>query len=101
VRSGGDDIGIFERRGADAGSDKTRNVSHIDHEIAADLVTNLAEAGIVKVSAVGAGASHNDLGAVQHSVLLETVVVDQAGLKVATVWKRFKVGRCDGNSWVD
>jgi len=95
VGGGGDNVGVGEGRVVDATSDQTGNVSHVDHEVAADLVANLAEALVVDGTAVGRGTGNDDLGSVHESVLLELVVVDDASLEVDTVGEGLEVG---GNS---
>ena len=95
VGGGGDNVGVGEGRVVDATSDQTGNVGHVDHEVAADLVANLAEALVVNGTAVGRGTGDDDLGSVHEGVLLELVVVNDASLEVDTVGEGLEVG---GNS---
>lgn len=95
VGGGGDNVGVGEGRVVDATGDQTGDVGHVDHEVAADLVANLAEALVVDGTAVCRGTGNDDLGSVHESVLLELVVVDDASLEVDTVGEGFEVG---GNS---
>jgi hypothetical protein len=92
VGGGGDDVGVWEGRWDHTGSDESRNMCHVDHQVAADLVTDLAELGVVEVSAVCRGTGDDDFGTVHESVLLQSLVVDETGLEGHTVWKRFEVG---------
>lgn len=68
VGGGGDDVGVLKGRRNDAGSNQTRNVSHVDNQVSANGVGNLAHASIVDQAAVGGGTSNEDLGAVQLGV---------------------------------
>ena len=95
VGGGGDDIGVEEGRRNDLSGNKTRDVGHVDNEVGTDGVGNLAHTLVVNETAVGRGTGDKDLGAIQLNVLLELVVVDDAGLEVHSVGHGFKVG---GNS---
>lgn len=64
---------------------------HIDHQVAADGITNLAEACIVEVATVCRCTSDNDLGTVHEGIFFEAVVVDDAGFEVDAVGKGLKV----------
>lgn len=90
--SGRDHVAVLEGRGVDTGGNETRDVSHIHHQVAANLVGNLTHALVVDLTAVGGGTGDEDLGAVHEGVLLELIVVDQAGLNVDTVWESLEVG---------
>lgn len=92
VGGGGDNVGELEGRLVDAGGDQTGNVSHVDHEVAANSVGDLAHAGVVNLAAVGRGTGNKDLGAVHEGVLLELVVVDDASLEVDAVREGLEVG---------
>jgi hypothetical protein len=91
VGGGGDDVGVGEGRLVDAGSDETRDVGHVHHEVAANLVGDLAHAGVVDLTAVGGGTGNQDLGAIHQSVLLELVVVDETSVEVDTVGEGLEV----------
>jgi hypothetical protein len=93
VGGGGDDIGILERSRDDLSSDKTRDVSHINNKVSTDGVGNLAHTLVVDETAVGRGTGNEDLGAVEDGVLLEGVIVDDAGVEVDTVRHGLEVGR--------
>jgi hypothetical protein len=93
VGGGGHDVGIFKWRRDDLGGDETRDVGHVDHQVGAHRVGNLAHALVVDQTAVGRRAGHEDLGSVERGRLLEHVVVDDAGLWVDPVWHRLEVGR--------
>lgn len=102
VGGGGNDIGVGEGRGVDTGGDETRDVGHVHHQVAANLVGDLTHALVVDLAAVGRGTGDEDLRAVHESVLLELVVVDQAGLNVDTVREGLEVGRDgrDPSGWI-
>jgi hypothetical protein len=89
----GNNVGVFERRRNDTGSDQSGDVSHIDHQVGADRIGNLAHASIVNQAAVGRGTSDKDLGAVEQSIGGESVIVNDAGLVVDAVGESLKVGR--------
>ena len=91
VGSGGDNVAVLKGRLVDASSNKTRNVSHVHKEVAANLVGNLTHTGVVNLAAVGRGTGDKDLGAVHEGVLLELVVVDEAGVKVHAVGEGLEV----------
>jgi hypothetical protein len=91
VSGGGDDIAVREGRLIDASGNETRNVSHIHHEVAADLVSDLTHAGVVDLTAVGGGTGNEDLGAVHESVLLELIVVDETSVEVDAVREGLEV----------
>jgi hypothetical protein len=95
VGGGGDNVAVFERRLVHTGGDETGDVSHVHEEVGTDLVGDLPHAGVVDFTAVCGSASNKDLGAVHEGVLLEPVVVDQAGLEVDAVGEGLEVG---GNS---
>lgn len=92
VGSGRDHVAVLEGRGVDTGGNETRDVSHIHHQVAANLVGNLTHALVVDLTAVGGGTGDEDLGTVHEGVLLELIVVNQAGLNVDTVWESLEVG---------
>jgi hypothetical protein len=58
----------------------------------------LLEASIVKVATVGAGASNNDLGPVEESILLEAIVINDSSVKIDSVRESLKIGGDDGDS---
>ena len=91
VGSGGDNVAVREGRLVDASGNETRDMSHVHHEVAADLVSDLAHAGVVDLTAVGGGTGNEDLGAVHQGILLELVVVDQASVEVDTVGEGLEV----------
>jgi hypothetical protein len=71
-------VGVRQRIGIDAAGDQARIVGHIDHQIGAHAVGDLAEAGKVDVAAVGAGAGQDQLRLLLLRHLGHVVVVDQA-----------------------
>ena len=58
VGGGGDDVGVLEGRGDDAGSNQTGDVSHVDNQVGANVVGDLAHASVVDQAAVGGGTSN-------------------------------------------
>jgi len=92
VGSGGDDISVLEGRRDDTSSNETRDVGHVDNEVGADLVSDLTHAGVVDQTAVGRGTGNNALGAVELSVVLKHVVVNETSLEVDTVGESLEVG---------
>lgn len=93
VGGGGDNVGVLEGGGDDLGGDETRDVGHVDDEVGTDEVGNLAHALVVNETAVGRGTGDEDLGAVEDGVLLEHVIVNDAGLEVDAVGEGLEVGR--------
>lgn len=61
------------------------------HEVRAVEVGNLAKTGVVKVPGVGGGTADEDPGLEEESVLLERIVVDQAGGGVDLVGEGLEV----------
>lgn len=97
VGGGGDNVSPQEGRRNGLGGNETRDVSHIDNQVGADGVSNLAHALVVDQTAVGGGTGNKDLGAVQDSVLLELVVVDDTSVEVNAVGHGLEVGRDSRN----
>lgn len=92
-----DNIGVLKRRRDNASGNQARDVSHVDNEVGADLVSDLAHAGVVDQTAVGGGTSNQALGAVELSVGLEGFIVNDTGLKVDAVGEGFEVSRNSGD----
>src|ERR1700760_2424564 len=97
VSSCRDNISMLKRRGANTSSDQARDMCHVNHEIAADLVTNLTKSWVVEVSAVGASSSYNDLRSIQESIFLQAIIINDTGVKIHTIRKCLKVGRRYGD----
>lgn len=97
VGGGGDDISVLKRRGDDTGSDQARDVGHVDNEVSADLVSDLAHTGVVNQTAVSRSTRNNALGAVDLSVVLEHVVVNNSSLEVDAVGEGLEVSRDSGD----
>lgn len=93
VRGRGDDIGEWEGRWDDSGSDEARNMGHVTEEIRSSLVCDFAETLVVEESGVSGCACNNELWSVEHSELLQLHVVDQPRLLVQAVWKSLEVFR--------
>lgn len=92
-----DNVAVWEGRLVDAGSNETRDMCHVHHQVAADLVSDLAHAGVVDLTAVCGGTSHKDLGAVHERILLELIVIDQTGVEVDAVGEGLEVGGDGGD----
>jgi hypothetical protein len=97
VGGGGDNVAVWEGRLVDASRNKTRNVCHVHHQVASDLVGNLAHTGVVNFAAVSGCAGYKDLGAVHERVLLKLVVVDDASVEVDAVREGLEVGGDGGD----
>mmetsp|Transcript_11909 Transcript_11909/g.50035 ORF Transcript_11909/g.50035 Transcript_11909/m.50035 type:complete len:337 (-) Transcript_11909:50-1060(-) len=85
VRGGGHHVGILEGRRDHVRGDEAGDVRHVGHEVGAHLVADLPHALVVVVARVRGRAGDDQLGAVQHGVGLEGVVVDEAGVLVEPV----------------
>ena len=97
VGGGGDNISVLEWRWDDTSGNETGDVSHVDHEVSTDGVGDLPHALVVDEAAVCRGTGNENLRSVHLSVLLEGIIVDDAGLLVETVWEGLEVGRDSGN----
>lgn len=97
VGGGGDNVSPLEGRGNGLGGNETGDVGHVDNEVGANRVGNLAHALVVDQAAVGGSTGDENLGTVQDGVLLELVIVDDAGLQVDTVGHGLEVGRDSGD----
>lgn len=93
VGGGGHDIGVLEGRRDDTSGDQTGDVGHVDNEVGTDLVSDLAHALVVDQTAVGGGTGDQALGAVELSIGLQSVVVNDAGLQVNAVGEGLEVSR--------
>lgn len=81
----------------DLGSDKTRDVSHIHHEVRTVDVGNLAKTLVVPITRVSRSTTDQNSGLEEESVLLEGVIVDEAGSGVDLVRKGLEVDRRSGD----
>jgi len=93
VSGGSDNVGVEERGGNDTGGDETRDVGNINDEVGTNGVSNLAHALIVDEAAVRRGTGNENLGAEELGILLELVIVDDAGLEIHAVGHGLEVGR--------
>lgn len=93
VSGGSDNIGVEEGGGNNTGGDEPRDVGNINDEVGANGVSNLAHALIVDEAAVGRGTGNENLGAEELGILLELVIIDDAGLEVHAVGHGLEVGR--------
>lgn len=92
VRGGGDNVGVLKRALDAAGSDQARNVGHIDDQVGADRVGNLAHALVVNLTAVRRGTGDERLGPVEDGRLGQHVVIDDSSFLVDTIGHGLKVG---------
>lgn len=91
VGGGGDDVAEVEGRLGLFAGNQTGNVGHVAHEVGAVLVGDLAHGVILELTRVGGGTADEELGAEERSVLLEALVVNEAGLGVDLVGHRLEV----------
>ena len=82
------DVGILQWVVEQSGCNETGWVSHINHQEGAHLVGNLAHAGVIPLTAVGATATDNQLRLVLQRQLLHLVVIHTARLLVQVVTDR-------------
>ena len=64
VRGRGDDMGVRDGVGVQPRGNQPGEVRHVDHEVGADLVGDLAEGREVELTRVGGPAGDDELGAV-------------------------------------
>lgn len=93
VGGGCDNVGVLEGSGDDLGSNETGDVSHIDNKIGTNRVGDFAHALVVNETAVSRCTGNKDLGAEEDGVLLESIIVNDAGVEVDTVRHGLKVSR--------
>jgi hypothetical protein len=100
VGGGGDNVGVLEGSGDDLGGNEAGDVSHIDNEVGTNGVGDLAHALVVNETAVSRGTGNKDLRAEENGVLLEGIIVNDAGVEVDTVRHGLKVSRDSRNPFV-
>ena len=61
VRRRGDDMGVRDRRGMDAAGDQPGEMRHVDHQVGADRIGDLAEAAEVPDARIGGAAGDDQL----------------------------------------
>lgn len=88
----GHDIGVLERAWDDTSGDEARDVSHVNNEVSTDEVCNLTHTSIVDETAVCRGTGNENLRSVHQGILLQLLIINDASLKVDTVWEGFEVG---------
>ena len=76
VRGGGDDIRVRHGRRVQARGDEPRDVGDVDHQISADFIGDLAQAGEVDDARIGGRACDDHLRLVFEGEFFEGVVVD-------------------------
>ena len=72
-------------------------MGHVDNEVSADLISDLAHTGVVNQTAVSRSTRNNALGAVDLSVVLEHVVVNNSSLEVDAVREGLEVSGDSGD----
>src|SRR5687767_10001616 len=85
VGGGGDGVGVWHGRRVQARRNESRDVRHVDHELGADALRNLAKGGEVDRSRVGARTRHDHRGAMLLSQLTQRIVVDPPSLLTHTI----------------
>ena len=85
VRGGGNDIGNRHRVRVQPRCDQPGDVRHIDQQISADAVGNLAETLEIKNLRIGGKAGDDHLRLVLAGHALQRVVINQAGFQVKAV----------------
>ncbi len=85
VDGGGDDVGVRHRVGVQARGDEACEVGHVDHEVGADLVGDLAETCEVELARVGRPASDDELRLGLEGEALDLVHVDPVRLGIDLV----------------
>jgi hypothetical protein len=76
VGRAGHEIAVRHRRRVHAGRDEPREVRHVGHQAAPDLVGDRAEAGEVEVARIGAVARHDHLRTVLARERFELLVIE-------------------------
>ncbi len=76
VRGGGDEVGVFHRRRMGSTGDEAGDVGHIDEEVSADALGDLAHLFEVDDAWVSAGSGGDHLGLLTQGDFGEFVVVD-------------------------
>jgi hypothetical protein len=85
VRGGRDDIGVRNRIGVQARGHEARDVRHVDEQIGADRIGNLAEFLEIEVTRIGGEARNDHLGFFGQCLSRERVVVDLAVVRTNAV----------------
>ena len=85
VRGGGDDIGVRDRIGIQARRHQARDVRHVDEQIGADRIGDLAEFLEVEVAGVGGETRDYHFGFFGQRLRGECVVVDFAVVRANAV----------------
>ena len=80
-----DDVGVLDRVGVLAGGDQAGEVRHVDHQLGADRVGDLAEGGEVELARVGGPAGDDQLRPVLVGEALDLLHVDQQVLAAHVV----------------
>jgi hypothetical protein len=91
VGGGSDNVTEFEWAGLLAGSNKTRDVSHVTEKVCTLSIGNLPQSAVVPITGVGGTTTDDKSGLKEVGVGLELGVVDDTGLSVDSVGERLKV----------
>ncbi|MNN18095.1 hypothetical protein D3C81_1313000 [compost metagenome] len=78
VSGGGDDIGVWQRIGVQACRNQAGDMGHVDEQVGADLVGDLAETWKIQGLGVGRETRHDHLRLMLDGQALHLVVIDQA-----------------------
>ena len=68
------------------GSDEATDVSHVTHEKAAIVISNLPELSVIKVSGISARTNDDQLGLELSDLFCDVLVVQQTSLEVGSIW---------------
>ena len=100
VRGGGGDVGMRHRRGMDAAGDEAGEMRHVDQQIGADAVGDLAEALEVPGARIGRAAGDDQLRLHLLGLLGHLVHVDDLVLAPHRVVRRLEpfAGHVDGRA---
>lgn len=86
-----DEVTVVEGVLLDLSGNETRDMGHVHHEVGTLGVGNLAKAGVVPVTGVGRGTANDEARLEEVGLLLEEVVVNEAGLSIDLVRQRLVV----------
>ena len=93
VGGGGNDVAVLEGTGLLAGGDEAGDVGHVHEEEGAVGIGDLTELLVVPITRVGGSTADEHGGLEEGGVLLELLVVDEAGLGVDAVGEGLEVDR--------
>ena len=85
VRGRGHDVGIGHGRGVFASGHQARKVRHVDHQLGADFIGDLAQAGKIQLTRIGAVPRDDQLGIAFLGRLFDLIVIDHLGVRVHAI----------------